>query len=76
MISIDPAHRSGTLDGPMSWFEVLTLGGWLTIVSTAFALRSRPFATFVGVILGVYSLAAAGIAPAFRSIMPVFTAFF
>ncbi len=59
----------------MSWFDILTLGGWLTIVSTAFALRSRPFATFVGVILGVYSLAAAGIAPAFRSIAPVFAAF-
>lgn len=59
----------------MSWFDILTLAGWLTVVTTAFAIRSRPFATFVGVILGVYSLAAAGIAPAFHSILPVFAAF-
>ena len=59
----------------MSWFEWLTLAGWLTIVTAAFVLRSRPFALFVSVVVGVYSLAAVGIAPAFHAIVPIFTAF-
>jgi predicted MPP superfamily phosphohydrolase len=59
----------------MSWFEGLTLAGWLTVVGTAYLVRSRPFATFVAVLVGVYSLSAVGISLAFSSIMPVFAAF-
>jgi predicted MPP superfamily phosphohydrolase len=59
----------------MSWFDGLTLGGWLTVVVTAFVVRSRPFATFVAVLVGVYSLCAVGMAPSFTRIMPVFAAF-
>lgn len=59
----------------MLWFGALTLGGWLTVVVTALVVRSRPFAMFVGVILGIYSLGAVAIAPAFSAILPVVAAF-
>ena len=59
----------------MVWFDALTLGGWLTVVVTALIVRSRPFAMFVGVILGIYSLGAVAIAPAFSAILPVVAAF-
>jgi predicted MPP superfamily phosphohydrolase len=59
----------------MSWFGALTLAGWLTVVVTAGTVRSRPFAMFVGVLVGIYSLVAAAMAPWFVSILPVFVAF-
>jgi predicted MPP superfamily phosphohydrolase len=59
----------------MSWFGALTLAGWLTVVVTAGAIRSRPFAMFVGVLVGIYSLVAAAMAPSFVTIMPLFVAF-
>ena len=60
----------------MSWFGALTLGGWLTVVTAALVVRrSRAFATFVGVILGIYSLGALAIAPAFSAILPVIAVF-
>ena len=59
----------------MSWFDALTLAGWATVVLAAVAVRGRPFAIFVGVILGIYSLCAVGIAPAFHAIAPIFAAF-
>ena len=58
----------------MSWFAYLTLGGWLTVVSAAAALRNRRFATFSGVFTGIYSLIALGIAPTFHAIAPLFAA--
>jgi predicted MPP superfamily phosphohydrolase len=59
----------------MSWFGALTLAGWLTVVVTAWTIRSRPFAMFVGVLVGIYSLVAAAMAPWFVAIMPIFVAF-
>lgn len=59
----------------MSWFGALTLAGWLTVVVTALVIRSRPFAMFVGVLVGVYSLVAAAMASRFVAIMPLFVAF-
>lgn len=59
----------------MSWFSVLSLGGWLTVVVTALLVRGRQFATFLGVLIGIYSLTAVGLAPAFAPILPVFAAF-
>ncbi len=59
----------------MSWFGALTLGGWLTVVITALVIRSRPFAMFVGVLVGIYSLVALAMVPSFVAIMPVFMAF-
>src|SRR6185295_9701414 len=50
------AARAGGLT--MSWFSMLTLGGWLAVVLAAIAMRGRPFATFVGIVMGIYSLAA------------------
>jgi predicted MPP superfamily phosphohydrolase len=58
----------------MSWFGALTLGGWLTVVIAASLIRGRPFAMFVGVLVGIYSLVAAAMAPAFVAITPIFVA--
>jgi hypothetical protein len=58
----------------MSWFSALSLVGWLTVVVTALVLRGRQFATFLGVLIGIYSLTAVGMAPAFAPILPVFAA--
>ena len=43
----------------MSWFGAVTVAGWLLVVVTALVLRSRSFAAFVGVLVGIYSLGAA-----------------
>ena len=59
----------------MSWFGALTLAGWLTVVIAASLIRGRPFAMFVGVLVGIYSLVAAAMAPSFAAIMPIFVAF-
>jgi uncharacterized protein len=59
----------------MSWFGALTLGGWLTVVTAALVGRSRTFAMFVGVIVGIYSLVASALAPSMHSILPVYAAF-
>jgi len=59
----------------MSWFGALTLAGWLTVVITAGVIRGRPFAMFVGVLVGIYSLVAAAMAPWFAAFLPVFVAF-
>jgi predicted MPP superfamily phosphohydrolase len=59
----------------MSWFGALTLAGWLTVVITALVLRTRAFAAFVGVLVGIYSLIAAALAPSFAAILPVYAAF-
>jgi predicted MPP superfamily phosphohydrolase len=59
----------------MSWFGSLTLAGWLSVVITALVLRTRAFAVFVGVLVGIYSLVAAALAPSFSSVLPVYAAF-
>lgn len=59
----------------MSWFAALTLAGWLVVVIAALAFRSRPFAMFVGVLVGIYSLVALAMAPFFEGIPAVFAAF-
>jgi hypothetical protein len=58
----------------MSWFAAVTLGGWVTVVATALVVRNRAFATFVGVLVGIYSLVAVAMAPSFSAILPVFVA--
>lgn len=59
----------------MSWFGAVTLAGWLAVVTTALVLRTRAFAVFVGVLVGIYSLIAAAMAPSFSAVLPVFAAF-
>lgn len=59
----------------MSWFGALTLAAWLVVVIVASTVRGRPFAIFVGVLVGIYSLVAAAMAPWFAAIMPIFAAF-
>ena len=58
----------------MGWFYALTLGGWLTVVVTARVVRSGAFATFVAILVGIYSLLAIALAPSFRTILPVYAA--
>ncbi len=56
----------------MSTFAALTLVGWCSVVLVAGLLRTRQFAAFVGVFLGVYSLVACGVSPGIpRVVMPV-----
>lgn len=55
----------------MSWFPLLTLGGWLVMVAGAVAARGRLFATFAAVLGGVYSLLAVAMAPAFGPLFAV-----
>jgi uncharacterized protein len=58
----------------MSWFGVLTLGGWLSVIAAAITVRGRAFATFVGVLVGIYSLVALTLAPSFVGVLPLFAA--
>jgi uncharacterized protein len=58
----------------MSWFTALSLGGWLAVVAAALIVRSRPFAIFVGTLVGIYSFVAVALAPSFTAILPVFAA--
>jgi len=57
----------------MSWFAALTFGGWATVVAVAYFGRTRPFAIFVGVLLGIYSLSALAMAPRFAVVTPIVT---
>lgn len=58
----------------MSLFAWLTLAGWTLVVVTAASLRNRRFAAFAGVMVGVYSLIAAGVARILPLPMPVIAA--
>jgi uncharacterized protein len=58
----------------MSWFYVLTGGGWIAVVLAARVARGATFATFVGVLVGIYSLLAVALMPWFRPVLPLFTA--
>jgi predicted MPP superfamily phosphohydrolase len=58
----------------MTWFHLLTVAGWLGVIVSASLLRGRQFATMAGVLLGIYSLLAVAMFPAFRAVMPAFVA--
>jgi len=57
-----------------AWFPWMTLGLWACVVALAARARGRQFATFAGVILGIHSLIAVEMAPAFARLAPVFMA--
>ncbi len=56
----------------MSYFAIVTVTGWAALVAAAAILRGRPYAYFVGVIIGIYSLCASGIAPLTGPLLPAF----
>jgi len=58
----------------MTWFHLLTFGGWLGVILAASLLRGRPFAIAAGVLMGIYSLLALAMAPYGLPLMPAFTA--
>jgi uncharacterized protein len=55
----------------MSAFLVVSLVGWLAVVGLAL-LRSRAYAMFRGVTLGLQVLFAAALVPRFQSVLPLF----
>ncbi|MBX3230592.1 MAG: metallophosphoesterase [Labilithrix sp.] len=62
----------------MGLFGGLTAAAWATVVLAAWVVRNRLFATFVGVLGGIYSLSALGLAGAFAKLpygLVVFGAF-
>jgi predicted MPP superfamily phosphohydrolase len=56
----------------MSRFALFTLVAWIAVVVTARVVRSPLYATFVGVMLGLYSLIAIGLWPLFADLLPLF----
>ena len=58
----------------MSRFALASLLGWLLVVAHARMVRGRLFATFLGVMLGLHSLLAAGIAGLVGPALPAFAA--
>ena len=62
----------------MTWFQALTRFtpvAWLGVVLAAALLRGRPFATMAAILVGIYSLLAVAMAPAFGRVWPVFVFF-
>ncbi len=47
----------------MSMLTIGSWGGWLAVVLTALLFRGRPYALFLGVILGIYTLVAVAVLP-------------
>ncbi len=58
----------------MSWFSGLSVGGWLAVILAARLARGSTFATFVGVLVGIYSLLAVAIVPWVGPVIVPFTA--
>jgi predicted MPP superfamily phosphohydrolase len=54
----------------MSWFGMLSMGGFCVAVVAAAVLRNRVFASFVGVLAGIHSLIAVALAPSFGVALP------
>jgi predicted MPP superfamily phosphohydrolase len=54
----------------VSAFHLVTLAGWLVVPIGAWVARGRLYATFAGVMLGLYSLLAIGVAPLVAASLP------
>lgn len=54
----------------MTWFSWLTVAGFVLVVLAAWR-RSRPFAGFVAVLLGIYSLLAVQMSKPYPALLPV-----
>jgi len=53
-------------------FGLFTLGGALTVVAAAWALRGRLFATFAGILMAVQGAIAVAMFPAFEALWPLY----
>jgi uncharacterized protein len=62
-------------DSGMSWFAFGSFAAWCVVVLLALGLRSRAYAAFRGVQLGLHTLLALGLAPAFAQVVSVFPVF-
>ncbi|HKO51340.1 MAG TPA: metallophosphoesterase [Polyangiaceae bacterium] len=56
----------------MSSFAFLSLAAWLLVVACAWRFRSRAYATFRAVLLGLQVLLASALFPRFQSVWPLF----
>ncbi len=56
----------------MSTFSLASLAAWLLVVVVAAAVRGRPYVFFAAVLLGLYSLCAAALAPHVGKLFPAF----
>ncbi|MCU0685081.1 MAG: metallophosphoesterase [Polyangiaceae bacterium] len=53
-------------------FSIATLAGWALVVAVAARMRGRPYAAFVGVLLGLHSLGAVALYPHVGPLQPAF----
>jgi predicted MPP superfamily phosphohydrolase len=60
------------LEEVMGWFQAATFGAWVVVVVSARLVRSGPFAAFVAVLVGIYSVLAVLLAPSFERILPLY----
>jgi len=58
----------------MTWITGLSIGAWAVVVLVARLVRGPQFATFVAVLVGVYTLLAIAMAPLFPALLPVYAA--
>jgi predicted MPP superfamily phosphohydrolase len=58
----------------MTWFQLLTLAGWLAVVLTARFVRGPRFALSAGILVGIYSLLALAMVPPSSALRHVFVA--
>lgn len=56
----------------MSWLPIASLFGWVIVVGAALLFRSRAYAAYRGVTLGIHSLIVLAIAPRAESVAPLF----
>jgi uncharacterized protein len=56
----------------MYWFVLASVLGWVVVVVLAAARRSRAYAIFRGVQLGLHTLFAVALAPRFAAVFPIF----
>ena len=56
----------------MSQFALWSLVAWVLVVATAWGFRSRAYATFRAILLGVQVLLASALFPRFQSVWPLF----
>jgi uncharacterized protein len=56
----------------MPWFAALSVAAWLITTLAALALRSRAYAVFRGIHLGLHTLIAVAVAPSSPTLLPAF----
>jgi uncharacterized protein len=66
------ATGAGIIREPVSLFVLGSLAAWILVVGCAWALRSRTYATFRAISLGVLALLASALFPRMHGVWPLF----